>query len=561
MTPNNPNRVLVAKTQIVSKSQFARLEADATKQWEIPTQFRMTQVKNPGENESNADLPGSNHSPATRNFTLAATAAPAAPGTPATTATHSATATPAIPAQVPPRMQAPLSTAMSVRLSIEYVIWLSASLPANVKNSSGSGRGKAPPEWTKVISKLPLPNWQLVPMNWDWGLAKREIILLAGASCPYLSKAITKNNNGGLVTWQAVITSERTYGSSKKVYITTEEDWTAFAKAAKLAYPARAISIRIHQQDPQSIAHEQSLPNAKLEHPATPHAINLRKHHLLKRLECGAPSSEGEFAMHPSGDGRFIRLCHKALWAWDRKMDEPNVILNIPPKTPLFEWQVASSTRSTTKRKNAPASEVSGSPASRVFRPAGENTTHAPSANTTHACSEDTTDAPGDKTTNAPSDNTTNAPGDTSSIEVLQERQFCPPSSIEILGGMTQINARRQNRILGPPPARQVVSPVNLVGLNQLRIAESTANTKRMSGVLPMDKFLDFCGIEPDNFHTKWIVCDHNITTWTHWRTLDKDKIIGLDINSGPARLIHQGVIKIQGVSLNDDSRAVSPEV
>jgi hypothetical protein len=76
-----------------------------------------------------------------------------------------------------------------------------------------------------------------------------------------------------------------------------------------------------------------------------------------------------------------------------------------------------------------------------------------------------------------------------------------------------------------------------------------------------MDKFLDLCGIKPDNFHTKWIVRDHNITTWTHWCTSDEDEIIGLGIKSGPARLIHQGVIKIQGVSLDDDSRAVLPEV
>jgi hypothetical protein len=144
-------------------------------------------------------------------------------------------------------------------LSIEYVIWLSASLPTGVKKSAGSGRGKAPPEWTKVISKLPLPNWQLVPTNWDWGLAKRKLTLLAGASWPYLTKAITKNDNKGLVTWQAVITSDRTYGSSKKAMITTKEDWTAFAKAAELAYPARAISIRIYQQDPHLIARDQTM--------------------------------------------------------------------------------------------------------------------------------------------------------------------------------------------------------------------------------------------------------------------------------------------------------------
>ncbi|PLW22709.1 hypothetical protein PCASD_13730 [Puccinia coronata f. sp. avenae] len=85
-------------------------------------------------------------------------------------------------------------------------------------------------------------------------------------------------------------------------------------------------------------------------------------------------------------------------------MDEPNVTLDIPPKTALFEWQVASPTRSTTKRKNAPASGVSGSPASQVFQPAGENTTNAPGVNTTHARGDDTTDAPGDDTTNAPGD-------------------------------------------------------------------------------------------------------------------------------------------------------------
>ncbi|PLW18978.1 hypothetical protein PCANC_11827 [Puccinia coronata f. sp. avenae] len=166
------------------------------------------------------------------------------------------------PASAPaaPRRQAPPSTARSVCLSIEYVIWLSASLPTGVKKSAGSGRGKAPPEWTKVVSKLPLPNWQLVSTNWDWGLAKRELTLLAGASRPYLTKAITKNNNKGLVTSQAVITSDCTYGASKKAMITTKEDWTAsFAKAAKLSYPAQAISIRIHQQEPRLIARDQTM--------------------------------------------------------------------------------------------------------------------------------------------------------------------------------------------------------------------------------------------------------------------------------------------------------------
>jgi hypothetical protein len=64
-------------------------------------------------------------------------------------------------------------------------------------------------------------------------------------------------------------------------------------------------------------------PNAELQDPTTPHAAGLRSHHLMKRLERGAPSSEGEFAMHPSGNGWFIRLGHKVLWAWAYKMDNP----------------------------------------------------------------------------------------------------------------------------------------------------------------------------------------------------------------------------------------------
>ncbi|PLW30864.1 hypothetical protein PCASD_22011 [Puccinia coronata f. sp. avenae] len=539
MTPNNPNQVLVAKTQIVSKSQFAHLEGNTTKQWEIPTQFRMTQVKNLGENHSNADLPGSNHSPATSNVTPAATAAPAAPGTSATTATRSATATPAIPAPVPPRMRAPLSTAMSVRLSIEYVIWLLASLPANVKKSSGSGRGKAPPKWTKVVSKLLLPNWLLVPTNWDWGLAKRKIILLTGASCPYLSEAITKNDNGGLPP--SFLTLRKPSASG---FISKTLDQLPDAKA-----DAVLVLLNGTQEERAPLektrARLTANPNAELEHPATPHAVNLRKHHLLKRLERGAPSSEGE-------------LCHKALWAWARKMDKPNVTLDIPPKTTFFEWQVASPTRSTTKRKNTPASELSGSPANTKNAPGDVSTEHTESADVSvfgNPPKRPTGGLPND------TDHLSVSASQTSSIEVLQERHFCPPSSIEILGGMTKIDARHQNGRPGPPPALQVVSPINLAGLNRLCIAESTANTKRMSGVLPMDEFLDLCGIELDNFHTKWIVRDHNITTWTHWRTLDKDKIIGLGIKSGPTRLIHHGVIKIQGVSLNDNSRAVLPEV
>ncbi|PLW48107.1 hypothetical protein PCASD_03617 [Puccinia coronata f. sp. avenae] len=164
INPTTRNHVLVPETQIVSPFQFARLEANQAKQWEIPTQFRMTQVDNLDRNsDANSPLGAGNQSATT---TKAAPVVTVALATPAINVVSSAAAIPS-PAPAAPRRQAPPSTARSVRLSIEYVIWLSASLPATVKKSAGSVQGKAPPKWTKVVSKLPLPNWQLVPTNWD----------------------------------------------------------------------------------------------------------------------------------------------------------------------------------------------------------------------------------------------------------------------------------------------------------------------------------------------------------------------------------------------------------
>ncbi|PLW18979.1 hypothetical protein PCANC_11826 [Puccinia coronata f. sp. avenae] len=66
MNPTTRNHILVAKTQIVSHSQFARLEADQAKHWEIPTQFRMTQVDHlDGNPDSNAPLGAANQSATT----------------------------------------------------------------------------------------------------------------------------------------------------------------------------------------------------------------------------------------------------------------------------------------------------------------------------------------------------------------------------------------------------------------------------------------------------------------------------------------------------------------
>ncbi|PLW33314.1 hypothetical protein PCASD_15538 [Puccinia coronata f. sp. avenae] len=499
-----------------------------------------------------------------------------------------------IPAPVAPCRRAPPSTACSVRLSIKYVIWLSASLPAGVKKSALSGRGKPPPEWTKVVSKLPLLDWQLVPINWDWGLAKRELTLLAGASWPYLTEAITKHNNNGLVTWQAVITSDWTYGLSKKAYINTEENWTDFAKAAELAYPARAISIRIVQQDPCSIAQDQTMdakanamlimlngtqeerapleqtrarltanPNAELQDPATPHAVKLRSHHLMKRLERGAPSSEGKFAMHPSGNGWFIRLGHKVLWAWAYKMDNPNVTLDIPPATPLFEWQTPNPSRSHTKSKTAHDSEAAGLPASQVFQPTGNsNPSTLADRSANHTESADASvigDLPKRQTTKLANDTeglSTSASSATPLVEVLL--RIRGSSSIEILGGMTQYDQHHQNGKPGAPATRRVVTPVNLAGLRSLRIDEKT---DQMSEILSISDFPDFCGINDDDFHTKWIIRNQTITNWTHFRNSDKAEIVCLGIKDGPARLICRGVRKIEGIPLENMSLGPSPEL
>ncbi|PLW21019.1 hypothetical protein PCASD_15095 [Puccinia coronata f. sp. avenae] len=158
MNPTTRNHVLVPKTQIVSPFQFARLEANQAKQWEIPTQFRMTQVDNLDRNsDANSPLGAGNQSATT---TKAAPVVTVALATPAINVVSLAAAIPS-PAPAAPRRQAPPSTTRSVRLSIEYVIWLSASLPATVKKSAGSIRGKAPPKWTRLCQSSPCPTGNL----------------------------------------------------------------------------------------------------------------------------------------------------------------------------------------------------------------------------------------------------------------------------------------------------------------------------------------------------------------------------------------------------------------
>ncbi|PLW48108.1 hypothetical protein PCASD_03616 [Puccinia coronata f. sp. avenae] len=249
-------------------------------------------------------------------------------------------------------------------------------------------------------------------------------------------------------------------------------------------------------------------PNAKVENPATPHAVNLRKHHLMKRLDCGAPSSKGEFAMHPSGDGLWIWLGHKALWAWAYKMScqDANVTLNVPPESPLFEWQSASSFKPPSKLKFAPASDVTGSPASRIFLPTPQDTpTTSTNLSTNHTESADVSvigDPPKRRIDKQTEDTDTLSVSASLSTSFKVLRGALASSSIEVLCGFTQYNRRRQAGPSAVPRVSPVVRPVNLEALNHLCIGEPAAKADKTSNLISIADLLDFCGIEADNFHT-----------------------------------------------------------
>ncbi|PLW20328.1 hypothetical protein PCANC_08458 [Puccinia coronata f. sp. avenae] len=204
MNPTNVNQVLVAETQIVENLNAGPPMTNPT---------------------------GSNHHPTAMNATPATDATPATNVIPAPVVSPAPTSNPTATSPVAPRQPSRLVSRN----------WLHLDAVNH------------PPSGPSVY-----PSCRCQPGNWDWGLAKRELTVLAGATRPYLAEAITQNDNQGLVTWQAVISSDRTYGSSKKAFIKTKEDWLAFAKAAKLS-STRVISIRIYQQDPCLIARKETM--------------------------------------------------------------------------------------------------------------------------------------------------------------------------------------------------------------------------------------------------------------------------------------------------------------
>ncbi|WAR57993.1 hypothetical protein PtB15_5B223 [Puccinia triticina] len=78
-----------------------------------------------------------------------------------------------------------------VQIPIKYLLWLRSNVPTVVKRSAGSGSGHPPSEYARATSRVPFPIWKCVPTNWDWGMAKAEIIELLGPERPYLAEELT----------------------------------------------------------------------------------------------------------------------------------------------------------------------------------------------------------------------------------------------------------------------------------------------------------------------------------------------------------------------------------
>ncbi|WAR61425.1 hypothetical protein PtB15_12B110 [Puccinia triticina] len=315
-----PNRILVAETQFVSKTQFEQLKRDQADPWDIPTQFWMGQLD---------DAMPSDPAP------------PLALGSAPSPASHPA----------PPQ--------------------------ADVGAQTVAGR-------------------QPVAQAHDGPLQPAEVRALVPATNPASTPAqstLALANNGS-----QRVRPTPTKGVPVQIPIKYLL-WLRSTVPTVQAYPAKAVCIDLSQVDPRVVAWEESQnaevnarlimqhgtdaerallehqrarlaanPNAQIAKPGTEKVQLLRNHHLAMRDERRAPPKEGKVAMHPSGDGRYIKLSHKVLWGWARKLDgpDPSVTLDNPPDTPLFAWI----SPSTPKRKAAPTLSA-GSPASRTFRGGG----------------------------------------------------------------------------------------------------------------------------------------------------------------------------------------------
>ncbi|WAR58176.1 hypothetical protein PtB15_5B408 [Puccinia triticina] len=642
-----PNQILVAETQ------FEQLERDQADPWDIPTQFRMGQLDDamPGDPApplalGSAPSPASHPAPPQANVGAQTVAGrqpvaqahdgPLQPAevralVPATNpASTPAQSTPA-PANNGSRRVRPTPTkGVPVQIPIKYLLWLRSTVPTVVKRSAGSGSGRPPSEYARATLRVPFPIWKCVPTNWDWGMAKAEIIKLLGPERRYLAEELTVSDRAGLITWQGIITGDWVYGCSKKYLITDDNTWAPFALAAEQAYPAKAVCIDLSQVDPRVVAREESQnaevnarlimqhgtdaeraplehqrarlaanPNAQIAKPGTEKVQLLRNHHLAMRDERRAPPKEGEVAMHPSGDGRYIKLSHKVLWGWARKLDGPNpsVTLDNPPDTPLFAWI----SPSTPKRKAAPTLSA-GSPASRTFRGGGstsgppdlspaQDVIRAPVTNPPEASPSSEASVPlrqpractsspftrmfrlmSQARRDAEAPNHADVGGletgssTASSIAALIEHirggnhPAQAPSSPEIV-----VMGNARCTLAGP---RRTITPINLARLGRLNLgADSTPGTPdstnswisssapppREAAANAMAFFLRHCQIPAKDFHTRWLIQDQNITLWSYFLRSLEANLTRLGFKAGPARLICDGARLLQQVSEEED--------
>ncbi|WAR60134.1 hypothetical protein PtB15_9B71 [Puccinia triticina] len=423
-------------------------------------------------------------------------------------------------------------------------------------------------------------------------MAKAEIIELLGPEQRYLAEELTVSDRAGLITWQGIITGDRVYGCSKKYLITDDNTWAPFALAAEQAYPAKAVCIDLSQVDPRVVAREESQnaevnarlimqhstdaeraplehqrarlaanPNAQIAEPGTEKVQLLRNHHLAMRDERRAPPKEGEVAMHPSGDGQYIKLSHKypeeescAGSPASRTFRGGGSTSGPPDLSPAQDVIRAPVTN---PPEASPSSEASvplrqprartSSPFTRMFYLMSQARRDAEAPN--HA------DVGGLET------GSSTASSIAASIEHIRggNHPAQAPSSPEIV---VMGNARRT--LAGP---RRTITPINLARLGRLNLgADSTPGTPdstnswisnsvplREAAANAMAFFLRHCQIPAEDFHTRWLIQDQNITLWSYFLRSSEADLTRLGFKAGPARLICDGARLLQQVSEEED--------
>ncbi|PLW21018.1 hypothetical protein PCASD_15094 [Puccinia coronata f. sp. avenae] len=155
---------------------------------------------------------------------------------------------------------------------------------------------------------------------------------------------------------------------------------------------AMLIMLNGTQEERAPLEQTQARLTANGGEPRNPHAINLRQTSSDEALGLRGSLFQGRICNAPIW-GRALDLARSqgplGLGLQD-VLPDANVTLNVPPESPLFEWQSASSFKPPSKLKFAPASDVTGSPASRIFLPTPQDTpTTSTNLSTNHTESAD----------------------------------------------------------------------------------------------------------------------------------------------------------------------------